>query len=273
MVLAGGSGTRVGGELNKVYLPLAGRSVIARSLDALGAPVSVGPVVLVVRAADLDLVRDLLARELGAHGVELVTGGATRQESELAGLRHLAPRISDGTIDVVLIHDGARPLVGAALVAEVLRVAREAGGAVPGLPRDDLAAAAPDGTLAGPAPDGLVAVQTPQGFRARPLLAAYEEAARTGFVGTDTASCVARFAPDVAIRRVAGEERNFKITVPHDLRVAEAVLASALRRENLALQAVGVAEEHAVHGTEVVDGAVARPGLHEPVPDGGERLG
>jgi 2-C-methyl-D-erythritol 4-phosphate cytidylyltransferase len=104
----------------------------------------------------------------------------------------------------------------------VLAAARETGGAVPGLWRTDLAAAAPDGSgLAGPAPDGLVAVQTPQGFRAAPLLAAYEEADRCGFTGTDTASCMERFAPDVPIRWVPGEERNFKITYAHDLLVAE----------------------------------------------------
>jgi 2-C-methyl-D-erythritol 4-phosphate cytidylyltransferase len=225
LVLAGGSGTRVGGERNKVYLPLAGRSVIARSLDALGALPEVGVLVLVVRAEDRALADDVLARELGRAGVEVVTGGATRQESELAGLRHLAARIAAGSVDVVLIHDGARPLVGHDLVASVLRSARETGGAVPGLPRDDLAPAGPDGALAGPAPVGLVAVQTPQGFRAGPLLAAYEEAARRGFAGTDTASCMARFAPDVPIRWVPGEERNFKITYRHDLRVAEALLA------------------------------------------------
>jgi len=213
MVLAGGSGTRVGGERNKVYLPLAGRSVISRSLDALAAPDEVDPMVLVVRAADRELVADLLARERAGATVEVVTGGATRQESELAGLRYLAPRIADGTIDVVLIHDGARPLVGPTLVGEVLRTAGEIGGAVPGLSRNDLAAAAADGSLA------------PQGFRAAPLLAAYEEAARTGFAGTDTASCIARFAPDVPVRWVPGEERNFKITYSHDLRLAEAVLA------------------------------------------------
>ncbi|MDT7704782.1 MAG: 2-C-methyl-D-erythritol 4-phosphate cytidylyltransferase, partial [Pseudonocardiales bacterium] len=64
-----------------------------------------------------------------------------------------------------------------------------------------------------------------QGFRAGPLLAAYEEAARRGFAGTDPASGLARFAPDVPIRWVPGEERNFKITYRHDLRVAEALLA------------------------------------------------
>ena len=93
---------------------------------------------------------------------------------------------------------------------------------MPGLWRDDLATAGPDGSgLAGPSPDGLVAVQTPQAFRAAPLLAAYEEAARLGFVGTDTASCMERFAPELPIRWVPGDERNIKITYAHDLLIAE----------------------------------------------------
>jgi 2-C-methyl-D-erythritol 4-phosphate cytidylyltransferase len=225
VVLAGGSGTRVGGERNKVYLPIAGRSVLSVSLNTFSAVPEIGPVVLVVRPEDLDLAAEVLDREV-EHAVEVVTGGATRQESELAGLRQLAGRIHDGTVGTVLIHDGARPFVGRPLVQKVLRVAQESGGAVPGLPRDDLATAGPDGSgLAGPAPDGLVAVQTPQGFWAAPLLAAYEEAAREGFAGTDTASCMQRFAPLVRIRWVEGEQRNFKITYAHDLVVAREVPA------------------------------------------------
>lgn len=222
-MLAGGSGTRVGAERNKVYLTVAGRTVITRSLAAMMATPGVGPVVLVVRAADRDLAESVVAAELPGARIEIVAGGATRQESELAGLRLLAPRIAGGAVDVVLIHDGARPLASPALAAEVLRVARESGGAVPGLPRADLATAGAAG-LAGPAPDGLVAVQTPQGFRAGPLLAAYEAAALAAFTGTDTASCVAEFAPELPILAIAGEHRNFKITHLHDLALADAVL-------------------------------------------------
>ena len=223
VVLAGGSGTRVGAGVNKVYLPLAGRPVIAWSMDVLAALPGVGPVVLVVREPDREAA---VAAVAGLRApVEIVVGGANRQDSELAGLRQLAGRIADGRVHTVLIHDGARPLLRSALAARVLEVARAVGGAVPGLPRDDLVAAGADGRLAGPAPAGLVAVQTPQGFRAAPLLAAYEAAARQGFVGTDTAACVAAFAPEVAVRRVVGDGRNFKITFAHDLELAEAVLA------------------------------------------------
>jgi 2-C-methyl-D-erythritol 4-phosphate cytidylyltransferase len=216
IVLAGGSGTRVGGDRNKVHLRLAGRPVVEWSVEAFRGAPGVGPVVLVVREAD---------RELLGHlpGVEVVAGGATRQASELAGLRHLAPRIADGSVDAVLVHDAARPLVTRALVAAVLRAARRDGGAVPGLLRDDLALAGPGGTLGAAAP-GLVAVQTPQGFRARELLAAYEAAAGDGFAGTDTASCVARYAPGLTVRWVPGDPANTKITYPRDLAPAEAAL-------------------------------------------------
>jgi 2-C-methyl-D-erythritol 4-phosphate cytidylyltransferase len=221
VVLAGGSGTRLGGKRNKVYLPLRGRPVLAWSLATFAAMPEIGVVVLVVREPDRGLAERLLVEHVEG-GVEMVTGGATRQESELAALRRLAPRIVDGAVDAVLVHDGARPLASRELASAVLAAARVTGGAVPGLWRCDLAAATPDGSgLAGQAPDGLVAVQTPQGFRAPPLLAAYEEAASSGFTGTDTASCMERFAPDVPIRWVAGDERNFKITYAHDLLLAE----------------------------------------------------
>lgn len=228
VVLAGGSGTRVGTGRNKVYLPLAGRPVIAWSLAVFASMPAIGPVVLVARA------QDRAAAEEVAGPAEIVTGGATRQESELAGLRLLAGRIGSGEIDVVLVHDGARPLLTAVLVTRVLDAARATGGAVPGLPRTDLAVAGPDGTgLAGPAPEGLVAMQTPQGFRAGTLLAAYERADAEGFAGTDTASCVQRFAPGTQVRCVAGDDRNFKITYPHDLMVAERLLAGAARGDDL----------------------------------------
>jgi 2-C-methyl-D-erythritol 4-phosphate cytidylyltransferase len=225
VVLAGGSGTRLGAEQNKVYLPLGGRPVLAWSIATFTGMPEIGVVVLVVRDSDGEHAERMLAEHGAATAVEVVRGGATRQESELAGLRRLADRISDGSIDVVLLHDGARPLAGRALTRAVLAAARTSGGAVPGLRRSDLAAVAPDGVgLAGPVPD-LVAVQTPQGFRAEPLLAAYEEAARHGFVGTDTASCLERFVPDLRIRWVPGDERNIKITYAHDLVVAEHAVA------------------------------------------------
>ncbi len=234
VVLASGSGSRMGAEVNgapvnKVYLPLAGRSLVSWSVAALAAVPDIEVLVLVARPEDSEHVANVLsAHSTSRFGtdIEVVAGGATRQESELMALRHLADRITSGEIDVVLIHDAARPLVSCALVADVLRATREFGGAIPGLPRDDLVEVGENGfDVVGPAPSRVVAVQTPQGFLAAPLLAAYEQAALDGFVGTDTASCIAAYT-DIAVHCIDGDERNLKITYPHDLPLAEGVLAA-----------------------------------------------
>lgn len=231
VVLASGAGTRVGAATNKVYLPMAGRRIVSWSLDAFAGVPGVDVLVLVIRPVDADLaeesLRDVGGISGGGTAVEIVTGGATRQESELAALRLLSERIAEGRVDTVLLHDGARPLVGTRLIGDVLSAARRHGGAVPGLVADDLVAARSrkdDESVEAPGVGTLVRAQTPQGFRAAPLLAAYEQAAAEGFVGTDTASCVERFS-DLTTVWVAGEETNIKVTFPHDLLIAERMLA------------------------------------------------
>jgi 2-C-methyl-D-erythritol 4-phosphate cytidylyltransferase len=219
VVLASGAGVRVGGDLNKVYLPLGGRSVVAWSLSAFAQAAGIGVLVLVVRPQDRALAEQVLATECAGCAVQVVHGGAVRQESELMALRHLRPRIAAGEIDVVLIHDAARPLVTPALVTAVLAAAREWGGAVPGVPRDALTMATADGRLAEADLGTMMAMQTPQGFLAAPLLDAYERAAADGFAGTDTAACVTRYC-DLQVRCIPGDDRNIKITYPHDVVVA-----------------------------------------------------
>jgi 2-C-methyl-D-erythritol 4-phosphate cytidylyltransferase len=216
VVLAGGSGSRFGRSVNKVYLPLAGRPVLWWSLRAMARHSDV--LVLVTRSQDVEFMADVV----GGLDVEVVEGGTTRQGSELAALRHLAPRVGTGAVDTILIHDGARPLASPELVNRVLAATGEYGGAIPGLRSEDLAEVTADGRVL-PLAEDLVAVQTPQGFSARPLLAAYEQAAAEGFDGTDTASCVERYT-DIQVHWVPGEQRNLKVTYEHDLLVAERVM-------------------------------------------------
>ena len=226
VVLASGSGVRVGGERNKVYLPLGGRSVAAWSLRTLATVPGIGALVLVIRPQDEDLVAAMLADELPGCDVEVVHGGVARQDSELMALRHLAPRIHTGEVDVVLIHDAARPLVTPELAAAVQAATREYGGAVPGVPRDGLTMASEDGSVAEADLGTMMAMQTPQGFLAAPLLDSYERAAADGFTGTDTASCMTRYT-GAPVRCIPGDERNIKITYPHDLVTAAMFLATA----------------------------------------------
>jgi 2-C-methyl-D-erythritol 4-phosphate cytidylyltransferase len=220
VLLAGGSGRRVGADRNKVLLPLAGVPVLAHSVRTALEVDGVPRVVVVVRAADRDQVAAALAPHLGAHDAWLVDGGEQRHDSEYAALRALRRDIDDGELDVVAIHDGARPFASAALFRALIDAAAADGAAVPALAAGRLSTA--DGSLA---PDGLVTVQTPQAFDARVLLAAYDAAAADAFTGTDTAACLERYA-GTAIRAVPGERRNLKITYPEDLRLAEELAAA-----------------------------------------------
>jgi 2-C-methyl-D-erythritol 4-phosphate cytidylyltransferase len=223
IVLAAGSGTRVGHSGSKAYLPLAGRSMLVWALETLAGTGGVERLVLAVRAQDLSLAGEVLERELPGVEVDLVAGGATRHESEHRALRHLAGAIRTGSITAVLLHDAARPLASTDLSERVLAAALSCGAAVPGVPVENVLAVDPAGRLVPGNRERLVSIQTPQAFRAAPLLDAYDAAARDGFTGTDTAACVERYT-DLEVAVVPGEPGNLKITFADDLRIAERLL-------------------------------------------------
>jgi 2-C-methyl-D-erythritol 4-phosphate cytidylyltransferase len=222
VVLAAGAGTRVGAGVNKVLLPLAGVPVVARSVRTARAVPGVRRVVLVVRDGEQDAVRAAVEPFLadGPPEVAMVAGGATRHASEWAALALLTDDIEAGELDVVAMHDAARPLATVALYEAVLAAAQARGGAIPVAHLRDLVSV--DG---GALPDDLVGVQTPQAFRATALLQAHRSADADGFEATDTAGILARYA-DLPVAAVDSDESNLKITVASDLVVAEALSES-----------------------------------------------
>ncbi len=225
VVLAAGLGTRVGADGNKAYLPLAGRSMVSWSVDAVRRIPGVARTVLVVRHGERDLAQSTVERELPAATVEFVEGGDSRHASEFNVLTYLAADIESGSLDVVLIHDAARPMAGPDMFVTALSVAREFGGAIPALTVPDVVQAGRSGLERLSGKGTLVRVQTPQAFRALPLLQAYRAADRQGFEGTDTSSCIETFT-DVEVRTFRGEECNLKVTYAHDIRVAEHLLTN-----------------------------------------------
>jgi 2-C-methyl-D-erythritol 4-phosphate cytidylyltransferase len=215
VILAAGSGSRVGATVNKVLLPLRGVPVLVWSVrDALSLP-DVRRLVLVVRAEDRAADEAAVAPHLADREVLVVDGGATRHASEWAALRVLAPDIEAGEVDVVVVHDGARPLAGRPLWETVVSTAREVGGAIPVVPVTHLLRL--DHRLVTEQVGG---VQTPQAFRAPDVLAAYRAASADGFEGTDTSACVCAYR-DVEVAAVAGSPLNLKVTFPEDVALAE----------------------------------------------------
>jgi 2-C-methyl-D-erythritol 4-phosphate cytidylyltransferase len=216
----------MGGTVNKVLLPLAGRPVLAWTLDRFEAHPSVGRIVVVAAAEELEPVRGIVSGPDFAKVAAVIRGGATRHASEWNGLRALEHHIESGVVRIVLVHDAARPVVTAGEIDRVIAGARVQGAAIPtvAVTASELMGVTDRGELEEP-PPGLHAVQTPQGFGGRMILDAHRLAAEDGFTGVDTAS-VAEHAGH-RVRVVEGSRVNFKITTPEDLVLAELVLAGA----------------------------------------------
>ncbi|CAN7544284.1 IspD/TarI family cytidylyltransferase [Mycolicibacterium frederiksbergense] len=229
VVLAAGIGARVGADGNKAYLRLAGRSMLSWSVRAVAGTAEIGRVILVYRRGEREVAARALGDDLPGVAVELVEGGDSRHESEFNVLRHIAADIEDGTVDVVLIHDAARPLARPDLMRAALDTARRHGGAVPAVAATGLARPLPGGGLE-PLTERLVRVQTPQAFRAGPLLQAYRRAADEAFDGTDTSACVQHFT-EVDVRVFPGAATNLKVTYPPDIRLAEHLLAGTVNAD------------------------------------------
>jgi 2-C-methyl-D-erythritol 4-phosphate cytidylyltransferase len=218
VVLAAGSGTRVGSGVNKVLLPLLGVPILARSVRTVLDVPGLHRVVLVVRREDREAVAAAVSPYLGEHDLWVVDGGSTRHDSEWRALQPLVAEIEDGELDVVAIHDAARPLATATLWSAVIDAALGHGGAIPvvGVPRLSH-------RTGRRAPAGLVAVQTPQAFRAADLLAAHRRAAADGFSGSDTASVLERYSA-ARLVGVPSTHANVKVTWPDDVALAERLL-------------------------------------------------
>lgn len=232
IILGGGSGQRMGAKCNKVLLPIAGKSMIVRSVEAF-VPL-VEQVVVVSREEDMPV----MASELAQNGLDvpMVSGGATRQESVWRGLQALS-----GQCDGVLVHDGARCLVTADVIQRCMASVEECGTGVAAVPVTDTIKTVSDANIALDTPNrtALRAVQTPQGFKTDLLRQAHEQAQRDGFLGTDDASLVERLG--VPVQLTEGSRRNIKLTTPEDLLMAEAFFAEQ------ALPALRVGQGYDVH--------------------------
>lgn len=222
VVVAGGSGSRFGdGGPRKQYRELLGRPLLSWSLRPFIEHPSIGPVVVVLPAEDVDTPPAWLL-ELPVHRV---AGGASRSASVRNGLEALRRT----SAEVVLIHDGARPLVSADLIDRVLQATVEHG-AIPGVRvTDTLKEVDGNGTVVGTLDrERYWRVQTPQAFPLVTIRQAYERAEADGVTATDDAAIFERYIGGVRI--VDGDPDNIKVTVPIDFDLAE-LLASRLLRQ------------------------------------------
>lgn len=225
VLVAAGRGLRAGGDLPKQYRTLAGRTVIARTLEAFTTALPGAAIVPVINPDDRALY-DAAVAPLALDALRApVAGGATRQDSVRAGLASLA----GAGVGIVLIHDAARPFASPALIQAAVEAARRHGAAVPAVAVvDALTTVDADGRLGEGVDRGRVrAVQTPQAFAFGLIHDAHEQAAAAGLRDLPDDSAVAAWAGH-AVQTFPGDPTNVKLTTPEDFAAAQARLLAGL---------------------------------------------
>ena len=214
IILGAGSGTRMKTEKSKLLLEIAGKTVIERSVEAFLNISDIDEVTVTVREEDVDKFIELLPDER----VTFVIGGKTRQES----VKNAIETIDDA--ELVIIHDGARPLIREEDIEKTLIQANKYGAAAVGVPVKDTIKVIDDNSMVVETPDRakLFAVQTPQIFRFEQYKNALEKAECDGKDFTDDCQLI-EYAGD-KVKMVAGSYDNIKITTPEDIPLAESIL-------------------------------------------------
>jgi 2-C-methyl-D-erythritol 4-phosphate cytidylyltransferase len=220
VVLGGGVGQRLGAGKPKQLLTVGGRTLIERCVAAFEAAPGIDEILVVMARGYTGQVRELLAgyRKVTA----VIEGGATRPESTRAALAAVAGGADCG----VLLHDAARPLVDQRIIADCVAALGVHDAAGVAVPASDTMVLTENGVMHSVPPrERLFRCQTPQCFRLSVIARAHElAAADPEFAPTDDCGVVLRYLPGTAVHIVPGSERNMKVTYPHDLAVAEALL-------------------------------------------------
>lgn len=216
---AAGQGKRMNHVTNKVFIPLLNRPVLIHSVLAFSACPEVDNLVIAAARSEIAFVEKMLSGVAGIKPWKVVAGGSERQYS-IANALAVIPE----TVEVILVHDAARPLIKPRMISQMIAAAREfkaAGLAVP--LKDTVKKVDKDCFVTEtPARRSMWIMQTPQAFDATILRQAYTHAAQDGFLGTDDASLVERLG--IRVKLVEGSYSNVKITTPEDIIIAEALM-------------------------------------------------
>ncbi|MGN1328934.1 MAG: 2-C-methyl-D-erythritol 4-phosphate cytidylyltransferase [Eubacterium sp.] len=214
VILAAGSGTRMKSEKSKLLLGINGKTVIERTVETFSKISAIDEIIVVIRESDLDE----FEKYLSGYELSYCFGGATRQESVMNAVETI------DECDLIIIHDGARPLVTEKEITETINKAKETGAAAVGVtPKDTIKIVDENLQIVGtPDRSNLISIRTPQVFYFSDYLKAVELAKEQGKDFTDDCRLVENLGKKVNV--VIGEYTNIKITTPEDIPMAESIL-------------------------------------------------
>lgn len=219
LIPAAGYGTRMGSVQNKQFMLLNGKPVLIHTLEVFAGEALISDVIVITREDEVEYCKDLLQKYSFSKKVTVVAGGKERQHSVWNGLQHVPDECN-----IVVIHDGARPLLLPQILHVALQTAQSYPAVVVGVPvKDTIKKVGTDGiVISTPERAGLWAIQTPQIFAKDIVVKAYSQAWEKGILATDDSALVEALGEKVKI--LQGSYENIKITTPEDILFAEAIL-------------------------------------------------
>lgn len=222
IILAGGRGSRMQAGINKAYLPLGDKPILAHTVNAFNKHSLIDEILLVVGDGEESMFKSHILNKIDASKVKkIIVGGHERQNSVYNGLVSLSDECR-----IVLIHDGARPFVSANIINKCIEGAMIYGAVTTAVPVKETIKVVKNANIIDHTPNrkDLWITQTPQAFKKEIIVKAHMTAKSENFIATDDAMLIENLGQQVRI--VEGEYENIKITTPEDLIMAEAILDS-----------------------------------------------
>ena len=221
ILLAGGSSDRFNNEENKVYFPIGGKPALSWALETLDNSDKVDSILFVDRDEDWEKTNNVIELVNPGKLSGVTIGGNTRHESEYQGLTYLKERPDVSEDDLILIHDGARPLLPNYLLDELINVAIKYGASAPGNNSNNLMKKEKFNKK--DMQETIVEIQTPQIFPASELWKSYELAKLDNWQALDTTECVSKYSELEAVV-IPGDPRNMKVTFIEDIFILEEMI-------------------------------------------------
>ena len=212
VIVAAGSGSRMKRDINKQFIKLDGKEIIAYTIEKFYKSEDIGDIVIVIKENEEKYFIENIINKYGFDNIKLAYGGKERQDSVYNGIKKL-----NSNCEIVLIHDGARPFVNEYIIKNSIKEAKENNAVVVGVPvKDTIKVVDSDGNIVDtPNRSLLWSVQTPQSFKYEIITKAYEYAYSNDYYGTDDAMLVEHIGYNV--KMIQGSYDNIKITTEEDL--------------------------------------------------------
>ncbi|MEA1940543.1 MAG: 2-C-methyl-D-erythritol 4-phosphate cytidylyltransferase [Candidatus Caldatribacteriota bacterium] len=226
LIAAAGKGKRMNAKTSKPFIPIFGKAILAYTIEKFEKCDLIDKIYIVTNKKEKDYCWNNIVLKYNFTKVKgIIIGGNSRQASVFNGLKAL----DSTTTGIVVIHDGARPLVEKAIIQESIKAAETNGAAIVSVPLKDTVKKVGEGFFINKTLDReeIWRAQTPQTFKYRLIISAYRQAYKDKYFATDDAALVEKYGHKVKL--IVGSEKNIKITSPFDIIVAENFLKRGIR--------------------------------------------